>query len=191
MRAPPIAPRDLSPAVRPLHDEMAATIAEHLKGFVSHRADGALVGPFAPILTFPAFGRPVWDYIRAIIDHAALPRPVREVAILAVGAALDSRYELYAHEHVAEASGLADAKIACIVAGHRPPDLTDAEAAAYDVADALARGRKLPETTWNRAVALFGHDGAGELVYLVGCYCVVSVILNAFDVGVPGRDDPA
>jgi len=53
MRTPPYPPADMPAALRPLHDEMDAYITEHLKGFVSHRADGALVGPFAPI--FDAF----------------------------------------------------------------------------------------------------------------------------------------
>ena len=134
MRAPPYPPEQMPSEGRALHDEMAPDIADHLKGFVSRRADGALVGPFAPMLRYPQFGRAAWDYVRAMVDHAKLPKPVREVAILATGAVMDSRYELYAHEHVAEAVGLSEAKVAAIVAGQRPNDLTDEEAAAYDVA---------------------------------------------------------
>ena len=32
---------------------MSAAVEQHLKGFVSDRADGALVGPFLPMLRFP------------------------------------------------------------------------------------------------------------------------------------------
>ncbi|MBE7220324.1 MAG: 4-carboxymuconolactone decarboxylase, partial [Caulobacteraceae bacterium] len=35
----------------------------------------------------------------------------------------------------------------------------------------------------------FGEEQTAELVYLVGGYCLVSVILNAFDVSVPGREE--
>lgn len=187
MRAPPYPPAELSPELRGLHDEMTGYVDEHLRGFVSKRDDGALIGPFPPMLRFPAFGRAAWTYTKALIDHASLPKPAHEVAILVTGAAFGARYELYAHERVGEAAGLSPAKVATIAAGQRPPDLTDDEAAAYDVAAALTAGRQLPATTYARAVAAFGEEGTAELIYLVGGYCLVCMLLNAYDAPVPGR----
>ena len=189
MRLPPLPPANMTPDQRALHDDVAPMVAERLKGFVSKRADGALVGPFPPMLHFPQFGRPAWDYTKALIEQATLSKPVREVAILATGACFDSRYELYAHEHVAESAGLSPAKIAAIAAGQRPADLSLEEAVAYDVATALAGGKQLPGSTYGAAVAAFGKDGVGELVSLVGGYCLVSVMLNAFDMSVPGSEE--
>jgi 4-carboxymuconolactone decarboxylase len=83
--------------------------------------------------------------------------------------------------------GLPDAKLATIVAGQRPPDLTWDEAVAYDVAAALTGGGVLPELTYRAAVDCFGVHGAAELCYLVGLYCLVSV--NGFDVPVPKAAD--
>lgn len=189
MRAPPYSPADMPAGLRPLHDEMAAYIGEHLKGFVSHRADGALVGPFAPMLRFPDFGRAAWTYIKALIDNARLPKAAHEAAILATGAAFNSRYELYAHERVGEAAGLSPEKVSAIAAGQRPADLTDEEAAAYDVAVVLAGGRQLPASTYSRAVRAFGEERTAELIYLVGGYALVSMLLNAYDMSVPGREE--
>lgn len=189
MRTPPLPPAALDPKRRALHDDMAAVVAKHLKGFVSKRADGALVGPFPPMLRFPQFGGPAWEFTKALIHHTTLPKPAHEVAILVTGAAFGSRYELYAHEHVAEGVGLSDSKIATIAAGQRPAELDEEEAAAYDVAAALCAGRQLPQSTYRRAVEAFGEEGTGELVYLVGGYCLVSVLLNAFDMSVPGREE--
>jgi len=53
------------------------------------------------------------------------------------------------------------------------------------VAAALVGGGVLPELTYRRAVETFGKAETGELCYLVGLYCLVSVILNGFDVPVP------
>ena len=175
MRAAPYPPDQMPPEVRSLHDDMAPEIAEHLKGFVSKREDGALVGPFAPMLRFPQFGGPAWRYTKALIENSKLPKPAHEVAILVTGAAFDSRYELYSHERVAEQAGLSDAKIAAITAGQRPADLT--------------AGKQLPESTYQRALKAFGEEQTAELVYLVGGYCLVSVLLNAYDVSVPGREE--
>jgi alkylhydroperoxidase family enzyme len=189
MRAAPFPPDELPADLRPLHDEMNGYIAEHLKGFVSQRADGALVGPFAPMLRFPAFGRAAWTYTKALIDNAKLPKPAHEVAILATGAVFNSRYELYAHERVADGVGLSAEKIATIAAGQRPADLTEEEQAAYDVAVTLAGGRQLPQSTYDRAVKAFGQEQTAELIYLVGGYCLVSLLLNAYDMSVPGREE--
>lgn len=189
MRAPPFPPAEMPADLRPLHDEMDAYIAEHLKGFISQRADGALVGPFAPMLRFPDFGRAAWSYTKALIDNAHLPNAAHEVAILATGAAFNSRYELYAHERVGEAAGLSAEKVATIAAGERPADLTEEEQAAYDVAVTLARGRQLPASTYDRAVRAFGAEQTAELIYLVGGYCLVSLLLNAYDMSVPGREE--
>ena len=36
---------------------------------------------------------------------------------------------------------------------------------------------------------LCGEHGAAEIVFLVGCFSMVAVTLNAFDAGVPGREE--
>jgi alkylhydroperoxidase family enzyme len=185
MRAPAIAPDDLTPALKPLYDDMRAGIERSFKGFVAIRDDGALVGPWAPWLRHAKFGGPVWELTKALASAPSLPAPVREVAILVTGAHFRAAYELYAHVIVAEHRGLADDKLATIVAGQRPADLTRAEAVAYDMAAALVGGGTLPELTWRAAVSAFGEDGAAELSYLIGLYCMVSVTLNSFDVPVP------
>ena len=186
-RLPPIPPADLSDEQRALHDDMTGVVHAHLQGFTSDRPDGALVGPFAAMLHFPAWGGPAWAFTKSLMDHTTLPKGPHEVAILVTGAAAGARYELYAHERVAASTDLSAAKIATITAGERPSDLTPQEAVAYDVAAALNRGGALSEAAYRAAVEAFGTDGAAELVYLVGAYTLVSVLLNAFDVDVPGE----
>jgi hypothetical protein len=89
---------------------------------------------------------------------------------------------------VAERRGLPDDKLATIIAGQRPSDLSREEAIAYDIAAALVSGGVLPELSYRQAVEAFGQHGAAELIYLVGLYCLVSVTLNGFDVPVPESD---
>jgi 4-carboxymuconolactone decarboxylase len=185
MRLPILNPKDLSEEQKPLQADMRAGIQDHFKGFVNIRDDGALLGPWNPWLSFPKFGKPVWDLVKAVASNPKLPPAVREVAILVTGSHFRSGYELYAHVLVAEQRGLSDDKLATIVAGQRPIDLTRDEAVAYDFAAALVNGGVLPELTYRAAVERFGIDGAAELSYLIGVYCMVSVTLNTFDVPVP------
>lgn len=185
MRLPLISLAKLSAEQRPLYDDMRAGIEKNFRGFKAIGEDGALIGPWNPWLHEPKFGGPIWELIKAVSTSPTLPRPVREVAILVTGAKFRSAYEIYAHVIVAEQRGLPDDKLATIVAGQRPGDLTRDEAIAYDVAASLVEGHVLPELTYRQAVAAFGEHGAAELVYLVGVYCLVSVTLNGFDVPVP------
>jgi 4-carboxymuconolactone decarboxylase len=96
-----------------------------------------------------------------------LPDPARQVAILVTGAHFRAAYEIYAHIAVAEHDKLPDAKLATIVAGQRPPDLTCDEAIAYDIAAALTSGGVLPELTYRTAVDAFGVHGAATVKELI------------------------
>lgn len=176
---------DLSAEQRPLYDDMRHGIEANFKGFTAIDESGELIGPWNPWLRFPAFGGPVWELTKAMSSSPTLPRPIREVAILVTGAKFRSAYEIYAHVLVAELRGLSDEKIATIVAGQRPNDLTRQEAIAYDVASALVSGGVLPKLTYDQCVAEFGDYATAEFIYLVGLYCMVSVTLNGFDVPVP------
>jgi len=188
MRLPLLAPSKLSPEQRPLYEDMRKGIETNFKGFSAIDKTGALIGPWNPWLRFPKFGGPVWALVKALSSAPSLPRPVREIAILVTGARFRAAYEIYAHVLVAELRGLPDEKIATIVAGQRPSDLTREEAVAYDLASALVSGGVLPELTYAQAIKAFGEDGTAEFISLVGLYCMVSVTLNGYDVPVP---DPA
>lgn len=180
---------DLTPEQKPLYNDMKNGIETNFKGFQAVREDGTLIGPWNPWLHFPKIGKPMWDLVKALSSNPTLPKPVREIAILVTGAKFHSGYELYAHVLVAELRGLDDDTIATIVAGQRPANLGDVEAAAYDVASALVNGSVLPELVYKKAIKCFGEEGAAELIYLVGLYCMVSVTLNGFDVPVPDQVD--
>jgi len=189
MRLPLISPSELDGKLRPLYQDMREGIERNFKGFTAIDAEGRLIGPWNPWLRFPKFGAPVWELVKAMSTDPSLPRPVREVAILVTGARFHAAYEIYAHVMVAELRGISDAKIATIVAGQRPVDLTREEAIAYDMAAALVTGGVLPELTYRQAVGAFGEGGAAELISLVGLYCMVSVTLNGFDVPLPEASD--
>jgi alkylhydroperoxidase family enzyme len=190
MRLPLASPSDLSPEQQSLYDDMRRGIETNFKGFTAISESGALVGPWNPWLRFPKFGKPVWELVKALSTSPTLPRPVREVAILVTGATFRTAYEIYAHVLVAELRGLPDDKLATIVAGQRPSDLTHEEAVAYDLASALVSGGVLPELTYQQSVAAFGEEGTAEFINLVGLYCMVSVTLNGFDVPVPEAEPP-
>jgi len=187
MRLEPIAPADLDPAQKPLYLDMQKGIAGHFNAFKAQREDGALIGPWNPWLHEPSIGKAIWDLTLAMTANAVLADPVRQIAILTVGAHYKAAYEIYAHIAVAETENMPAARLASLVANIKPTDLSAHESVAFDVAYALSRGGVLPEPLYRLAVETFEQHGADELFYLVGLYALVSITLNAFNVPVPER----
>ena len=159
MRLPLIAPADLTAEQRPVYDDMRAGIEKNFSGFKTIAANGALMGPWNPWLHDPKFGKPIWDLTLALSVSPSLPRTAREVAILVTGTTFHSAYELYAHVIAAERRGLSDEKLATIVAGQRPSDLTREETIAYDVTSALLHHGTLPELVYRQAVQALASMG--------------------------------
>jgi 4-carboxymuconolactone decarboxylase len=189
MRLPLLPPTSLSPDQADLYDDMVAVIEKNFGDLVARRNDGALIGPFNAWLHFPQFGKPAWAFNRAMYEHSVLPAAIHQLVILVTAAKFGARYEIYGHEYFAQRAGLAEQKIATIVAGERPADLTHDEGVAYDMAAALNRGGPLPETTYRAVLTTFGDVALAEIVFLVGCFSMVGVTLNAFDASVPGREE--
>jgi len=183
-----MAPESLSPELLHIHEGIVKLVSHSQEHIDILGSNGGLIGPFPAYMHFPQFGIPAALFQRALSSEARLPKRVREVAILTVGARFGSRYELYAHELTAADVGLSPSQISTIASGGRPNDLSEEEAIGYDVAQCLVAGRILPTSTYNLAHRLLGADGVGELAYLVGGYCLISVLLNCFDVPVPGGE---
>lgn len=189
MRLQPIAPNTLTPEQHELFERIHKLTGGEDRGFITSRADGAMLGPYNPMLHFSQFGGAVWGVITALTQHATLPSAVRELAMLVTGAHFSARYELYAHEQSGAKAGLPPAKIASLASGTKPSDLTAEESAAFDVAKALTGGGQLPESAYQRALTTFGQQGTAEQIYLIGTYCMVSILLNGYEVPMPERDD--
>ncbi len=186
MRLQPISPPSLAFEQQALYLSIDDVVGTSLKGFIAKRQDGALLGPFNPLLHFSQFGAAAWDLTIALAKHSTLPKTAKEIAIL-VGTRHKAQYEIYAHERVAALAGLSAQKIASVCAGQRPTDLTEPESVAYDVAAALLPGGSLPESCYRASIASFGERGTAELVFLVANYALVSILLNAYDIPVPGH----
>lgn len=188
MRIKPLPPDTLDPEVRYVHDEIASVIGESQSQVNMLDPAGALLGPFPPMLHYPQFGIPALSFLRSLDHHATLPKTVREVTILTVGGKSGARFELYAHEIMAEAFGIPSGVISTLASGGSPPGLGEQESVAHDIARTLVRGHVVPASTYRLAVKLLGQAGVAELFFLVGGYCLIATVLNGFDIPAPGDE---
>lgn len=182
MRIRPVNPKEMSPEVLYVHDEVVKLIT-HSQGPVTMMdKDGSLLGPFPSMLRFPQFGIPALSFVRSLDNHAILHKKVREVAILTVGAAFGARFELYAHEIMAKHLGFSSEAVASLASGICPVELNQEERIVYEIASVLVKGRIVPDSSYNLANELLGKDGTAELIFLVGAYSLLAMVLNGFDV---------
>ncbi len=103
---------------------------------------GELIGPFNAYQHVPPIFQALRDWMAAIQEYG-LPGDVQQVAIVTVGAAWRSDYEVYAHTAEARHAGVPDSAIAAILAGVPPVDLSPAADVAHRLALALAVGAQL------------------------------------------------
>lgn len=190
-RFPPIHPDSLTPEQKARHEE-TSQMTESLFGdpstskFLYKDSTGAFIGPFAPLLYTPSLMEPWVKLNVALSKLSTLPAAASEVAILATGSVYQAKYELYAHELVAEATYLSAGQIAQVSKGVKPEGLDRECEVAFDVALKLARGGgPLDEELWTRAVEALGRDGVAALMHYVGMYAYVCIVLNAADVPIP------
>lgn len=165
MRVLPIHPEKMATEVRLVHNGVVDLVTRSQSPVKMMNAEGELIGPFPPMLQYPQFGIPALAFVRSLDNHATLSKKVKEVAILTVGAAFSSRFELYAHEIMAGHAGFSTSAIASLASGSRPEELNQEEAIAYEVASVLSHAKVVSDSVYNRATELLGKEGTAELVF--------------------------
>ena len=172
-------------------DAVVAKITGGKRAGVHGRSDlvddeGGLRGPFNAMLYNPALGDAMQALGAAIRFETSLPGRLRELAILTIAVRWQSQYEWYAHEPLARADGLTSAVIEALQAGAKPVFEADDEALVFRFACELLDTRSVSDITYAEAIDALGAQGVVELVAVLGNYTLVSMVLNTFDVGLPG-----
>jgi len=151
---------------------------------------GEVRGPFVPLLHNAKAADAVQRMGSFLRFDGTLPGALREMVILVVARHWSAQYEWSAHHRIALEEGL-DATIAQAIAEHRRPDFTDATLAkVYDFVIELHRDHQVSAATFATVHEALGAAQVVELIVLCGHYNLVSMVLNGFDVQVPGGARP-
>ncbi len=191
-RLPRLTPDRLDDEQRAVYDAIAGgPRAAGPQAFPLTDEDGALNGPFGVMLHAPSVGAALQDLGSAIRYRTELSARVREIAILQVAVATDSRFEWWAHERVGRQAGLTDLELTWLANG-APLELTEPdEQAAHDFVTAVLRGPSLSAEDYSRAEVALGRRTLVELTVLIGYYRLLAETMHVFAVGVPGETEPA
>jgi 4-carboxymuconolactone decarboxylase len=173
MRVKDIRPEDMTPAQRRVAE--AATSGKR----------GRIPAPLRAWLHSPEMGDRAQSLGEFLRYDTSLGPVLSELAILVTARFWTSHYEWYAHKKAGLAAGI-DPAIVTAIAARRTPVLTDPKAqVVYDYAMALHISHRVPKALNDAAMAALGEAGVVELVGLLGYYTLVSMTLNAFEIGVP------
>jgi 4-carboxymuconolactone decarboxylase len=154
-----------------------------------HDEQGGLVGPFNSFLYRPLVGRHLAELGELVRFDTLLPRRLVEVAVLTVAAHWRSNFEWWAHARYARRFEVADEVIEAIGRGEQPVFERDDESVVHRFSRQLLDDGRADDEAYAAALQLLGDPGVVELVDLVGYYCVISLILNAFRVPVPRGEE--
>jgi 4-carboxymuconolactone decarboxylase len=185
-RLPLLTPAELDPEQAQLRDRLAATRGADARaaGFALELPGGEVIGPFNAFLRVPGIFQALQQWAAAI-RHYDLPADVQQVAILTVGAAWHSDYEVYAHTAEARHAGVPENAIESIVAGQPPVGLSGPADIAHRLALALAVDHAVSDDLYAEAHDAFGAERLIALVNLIGRYMNTAAMLACFGVPAP------
>lgn len=153
--------------------------------------EGGLVGPFNAFVHVPAIGERLTSLGGLLRFRTSIERRLTEVAICTVGAHWRSEFEFWAHAPMALEHGVAAGVVDALREGRPPVFDRDDERIVHAVTSQLLNDRRVDDATFAEGEALLGETGMVELATLVGYYCLISMVLNLFDVPLPAGAAPA
>lgn len=182
-----VGPSELSEEQRELWDGLTASRGGELD-LVDE--NGHLIGPFNAFVHVPKIGRRLSSLGAHLRFETSIERRLSEVAICTVGAHWRSEFEFFAHAPMALEHGVDPSVIEALRAGEVPSFARDDEQIVFEVARQLLNDRRVTDATYASAEGLLGETGMVELVALIGYYCLISMLLNLFEVPLPGDAEP-
>lgn len=175
-----------------LSDEQAALwdgIVESRGGGVElFDPHGGLVGPFNAFVHHPEIGRRLSSLGGFLRFRTSIERRLGEVAICTVGSYWQAEFEFWAHAPMAIEHGVDPEVIEALRQGRPPAFERDDERIVHAVTQQLLDARRVDDATYQAARDLLGETGIVELSALVGYYCLISMMLNLFEIPLPSGE---
>jgi len=164
---------ELAPQTRPLADDILKV------------SSAALGGPYNALLRSPDMARRCFDLLDYLRFKTSVNKRLNEFAILIQSRIANAQYEWWAHEPIARRAGLPDAVMRDLQDCRRPAAMQEDERLVYDYCVQLSLNHRVPDALWQEAVDKMGEQAVIDLTVLSGTYVMVSMLLNATQVGIP------
>ena len=127
----------------------------------------------------------------ALLRKSAVDKWLLELAILRVGHLSSAPYEIQQHEPMAAAVGGTAEKIAAIASWPGTDVFDEVETLILRYTDDVVANVRASDATFRPLAERMDHQQMVELTMGIGCYMMVSRLLNTFDVDLEAADGPA
>jgi 4-carboxymuconolactone decarboxylase len=179
-----------TPRVPPLEAEQWSDEArEILAPFV---AQGRVFNIFKTLANHPDLMRRWLVFANHILGKSTLPPRERELVILRIGYLCRAGYEWGQHVLIARQAGMTDAEIRSAQTGPQTPGLSELDRLLLEATDQLHTDAHVSDATWEGLSRHLSLQQLMDLVFTVGQYNLVSMVLNSLgvqpDPGLPGWD---
>jgi 4-carboxymuconolactone decarboxylase len=144
-----------------------------------------LGGPYNALLRSPEMGRRCFDHLDYLRFKTSVNKRLNEFAILIQARISNAQFEWWAHEKIARKAGLSDEVMRDLQNCTRPKTMQADERLVYDYCVQLSLNHRVPDALWQEAIAQMGEQAVIDLTVLSGTYVMVSMLLNATQVGIP------
>ena len=151
---------------------------------------GAAPPPLLAWLASPELAQRAQKLGEFVRFDTSLEPKLSELAILVTARHWTAQYEWFAHKRIALKAGIA-AEVIDAIARRAEPKLDDPKArAVYAFSKAMHETHHVPPALYAEATRQLGNRGVVELVGMLGYYTLISMTLNAFEIGLPEGERP-
>ena len=130
----------------------------------------------------PALARPFLTFNRYLLMSSTLPVRLRQIAILRVGWIRKARYMWSSHLRTSLRNGLSGEDFEPVKAGPDSPYWNEQERAVLTATDQLVEVGDIDDDSWDALSAFLDRHQLMDLLFTVGTYVQVGMVLNAIRV---------
>jgi len=145
-------------------------------------AQGSVFNIFKTLAHHPDLLRRWLVFGNHVLFKSTLPPRERELVILRIGWLCEAEYEWAQHVKIGKDAGLTDVEIERIKAGPNARGWNEPDTLLLRATDELRRDAFISDATWKGLSAHFDTKQLMDVVFAVGQYNLVSMVLNTLGV---------
>ena len=173
----------LKPRIQPLQkDELTKDQLELMNQMGSHASN---TNVFRTLIRHPKSFQRKLPFDVYIQRESTLPPRDKELLILRVGWLCQAEYEWAHHVIRAREAGLTDQEILRISKGPNAEGWSLFDAALLQAVDELHKDAFISDSTWTALSKQYSEQQIMDLIFTVGQYNMISMLLNSFGVQLP------
>ncbi|MDR0875543.1 MAG: hypothetical protein LBN12_04970 [Clostridiales Family XIII bacterium] len=189
-RIPYLKPEDMTGEQKAFYDDILENMGNPNAPHIWRLDEGQINGPFTSMLHYPETGYLLYKLQLKIVKQTLIPKDVIETFILTVVAKEGAAYGIYAHELLAQQSGVSPGIVKAIKENRIPEGLQEPFLTVYALAAALCRPGPPSQEIYESAVGKFGVCGYNMLVNTAAMFKYLGTLMNAYDEPIPVGENP-